>query len=79
MNFFIDIFDKEISQTISKLEPTEVKRFNGNQGVFGSQWLNVIPCKNFRLKLSNQQLRIAMGLRLGLKFCENIDAFAEKI
>ena len=40
------------------------------QDRFGSQWLNVIPCKNLRLKLSNQQLRIAIGLRLGSKICE---------
>ena len=32
--------------------------------------MNVIPCKNLRLRLSNQQLRIAIGLRLGSKICE---------
>ena len=78
-NWTEPIFEEKFSQTFSKLEPTEVKRFNANQCVFGSQWLNVIPCKNLRLKLSNQQLRIAMGLRLGSKICENIDAFAEKL
>ena len=36
---------------------------------FGSQWLNIIPCKNLKLKLSNPQLRTA-GLRLGSKVCE---------
>ena len=40
------------------------------QDRFDSQWLNVIPCKNFRLKLSNQQLRIAICLRLGSKIYE---------
>ena len=48
----------------------DVKRFNAFQDRFGSQWLNVIPCKNLRLKLSNQQIRIAIGLRLGSKICE---------
>ena len=64
------IFDSEFADLILRLEPTEVKRFNAFQDRFGSQWLNVIPCKNLRLKLSNQQLRIAMGLRLGSKICE---------
>ena len=32
--------------------------------------MNVILCKNLRGKLSNQQLRIAIGLRLGSKICE---------
>ena len=35
------------------------------QTSFYDQWLNVIPCKNLRIKLSNQKLRIAIGLRLG--------------
>ena len=37
--------------------------------MLNSQWLNVIPSKNLSLKLSNQQLRIAIGLRLGSKIC----------
>ena len=59
-----------MADLILRLEPTDVKRFNAFQNRFGSQWLNVIPCKNLRLKLSNQQLRIAIGLRLGSKICE---------
>ena len=31
----------------------------------GLREINVIPCKNLSLKLSNQQLRIAIRLRLG--------------
>ena len=64
------IFDSEIADLILRLEPTDVKRFNMFQNKFGSQWLNVIPCKNLLLKRSNQQLRIAIGLRLGSKICE---------
>ena len=60
----------DFAELILRLEPTVVKRFNAFQDRFGSQWLNVIPCKNLRLKLSNQQLRIAIGLRLGSKICE---------
>ena len=61
------IFDKEITQMISKLEPSDSKLFNTDQDKFGLQCLNVIHCKNLRLKLSNQQLKIAIGLRLGSK------------
>ena len=64
------ILDSEIADLILRLEPTDVKRFNAFQDRFGSQWLNVHPCKNLRLKLSNQQLRIAIGLRFGSKICE---------
>ena len=60
------IFDSEIADLILRLEPTDVKRFNEFQNRFRSQWSNVIPCKNLRIKLSNQQLRISIGS----KFCE---------
>ena len=69
-NWTEPIFDSEIADLILRLEPTDVKRFKAFQDRFGSQWLNVIPCKNLRLKLSNQQLRIAIRLRLGSKLCE---------
>ena len=69
-NWTEPIFDSDIADLIFRLEPTDVKRFNTFQDRFGSQWLNVIPCKNLRLKLSNQQFRIAIGLRLGSKICE---------
>ena len=52
------------------IEQTDIKRFNAVQDRFGSQWLNAIPCKNLWLKLSNQQLRNAIGLQLGSKICE---------
>ena len=69
-NWTKPIFDCEIADLILRLEPTDIKRFNAFQDRFGSQWLNVIPCKILRLKLSNQQLRIAIGLRLGSKKSE---------
>ena len=53
-----------------KLEPIEVKRLNVCQNKLGLQWLNVIPCKNLKLKLSNQQLRIAIELLPCSKICE---------
>ena len=45
------------------------KIFNAHQGKFGSQWLNVVPCKNLGLKLDDQQLRISIGLRLSANIC----------
>ena len=63
-------FDSEIADLFLRLKPMDVERFNAFQYRFGSQWLNVSPFKNLRLKLSNQQLRIAIELRLGSKICE---------
>ena len=45
-NWTEPIFDSEIADLILRLEPTDVKRFNAFQDIFGSQWLNVIPGKN---------------------------------
>ena len=67
--------ETEISQMILNLEPADVKRFIACQDKFGLQWMNVIPCINIRLKLSDQQLRIAIGLRLGSKTCKNLRCF----
>ena len=45
------------------------KIFNAHQGEFGSQWLNLVPCKNIGLKLDDQQFRISIGLGLGANIC----------
>ena len=45
------------------------KNFTAHQGKFGSQWLNVFPCKNLGRKLDDQQLRISIGLHLGANIC----------
>ena len=47
-----------------------VKRLNAYQDPFGSAWLNVVPSKNLGLKLTDQQLRISLSVRLGPKICE---------
>ena len=39
------------------------KIFNAHKAKFGSQWLNVLPCKNLGLKLDDQQFRIRLGFR----------------
>ena len=72
------IFDSEIADLILRLKPTDVKRFNAFRDRFGSQWLKVIPWKKLRLKLSNQQLRIAIGFRLGSKICKRHKCVCEK-
>ena len=41
-----------------------------DQDPSGSAWLNVVPSKNLGLKLTDQQLRISLSLRLGSKICE---------
>ena len=64
------IYKVIIEDLLPKLGEFGVKRFNSFQDKFASQWLNVIPCKNLNLKLTDQQLRIAIGLRLGAKLCE---------
>ena len=45
---------------ISRMDDKPSKVFNAHQGKFGSQWLNVVPCKNLGLKLDDQQLRIQL-------------------
>ena len=45
-NWTEPIFDSEIADLILRLEPTDLKRFISFHDSFGSQLLNVIPCKN---------------------------------
>ena len=46
-NWTEPIFDSEIADLISRLVPMSSNAF---QDRFGSQWLNVIPCKKFKVK-----------------------------
>ena len=57
-------YGKTTQDLISRMDHKRSKVFNAHQGKFGSQWLNVVPCKNLGLKLDDQQLRIPIGLRL---------------
>ena len=59
-------FDSQLVSLIVGLEPSDAKTFSTFQDRYGSQWLNVIPCKYRKLKLSNQQVGTAIGLQLGL-------------
>ena len=63
------VFIKTAQDLISRMDDKCSKVFNAHQGKFGSQWLNVVPCKNLGLKLDDQQLRISIGLRLGASIC----------
>ena len=62
--------DTTFDQLITDLDVENVKRLNAYQDPFGSAWLNVVPSKNLGLKLTDQQLRISLSLRLGSKICE---------
>ena len=62
--------DVMFDQLITDLDADNVKRLNAYQDPFGSAWLNVVPSKNLGLKLTDQQLRISLSLRLGAKICE---------
>ena len=62
--------DTIFDQLITDLDLENVKRLNAYQDAFGSAWLNVVPSKNFGLKLTDQQLRISLSLRLGRKIYE---------
>ena len=68
-NWTQPVFVKTAQDLISKMHDKRSNVFNAHQGKFGSQWLNVVPCKNLGLKLDDQQLRISIGLGLGANIC----------
>ena len=70
-NWTQPVYVKTAQDLISRMDDKDKrsKIFNAHQGKFGSQWLNVVPCKNVGLKLDDQQLRISIGLRLGGNIC----------
>ena len=68
-NWTQPVYVKTAQDLISRLDDKRSKVFDAHQGKFGSQWLNVVPCKNLGLKLDCQQLRISIGLRLGANIC----------
>ena len=60
-NWTQPVFVKTAQELISRMDDKRSKVFNAQQGKFGSQWLNVVPCINLGLKLDEQQLRISIG------------------
>ena len=68
-NWTQPFYVKTAQDLISRMDDKRSKFFSAHQGIFGSQWLNVVPCKNLGLKLDDQQLRISIGLRLGANIC----------
>ena len=64
-NWTQPVYVKTAQELISRMGDKRSKVFNPHQDKFGSQWLNVVPCKILGLKLDDQQLRISIGLRLG--------------
>ena len=63
------VFVKTAQDLVSRIDDKRSKFFNAPQGKLGSQWVNVVPCKNLGLKLDDQQFRISIGLRLGVNIC----------
>ena len=68
-NWTQPVFVKTAQNLISRMNDKRARVFNAHQGKFGTQWLNVVPCKNLGLKLDDQQLRISIGLHLGANIC----------
>ena len=68
-NWTQPVFIRTAHELISRMDDKRSNVFNAHQGKFGSQWLNVVPCKNLGLKFDDQQLRISIGLRLGDNIC----------
>ena len=68
-NWTPPVFNKTAQELIFRMNGKRSKVFNAHQGKFGSQWLNVVPCKNLGLILGGQQLQISIGLRLGANIC----------
>ena len=63
------LYVKTAQDLISWMNDKRSNVFSYHQGKFGSQWLNVVHCKNLGLKLDDQQLRISFGLRLTVNIC----------
>ena len=68
-NWTQPVYVKTAQKLISRMDDKRLKVFNAHQGKFGTQWLNVVPCKNLILKLDDQQLRISIDLRLCANIC----------
>ena len=68
-NWTQPVYVKTAQDLISRMDEKRSKFFNAHQSKFGSQWLNFVSCKKLNLKLGDQQLRISIGLRLGVNIC----------
>ena len=52
-NWTQPVYVKSAQGLTSRMDDKRSKVFNAHQGKFGSQWLNVVPCKNLGLKLND--------------------------
>ena len=57
------------SELLDSLDDIGKKRFLCFQGKLPAAWLNALSCQLLGLKLTNSQLRISVGLRLGTPLC----------
>ena len=53
-NWTKPVYVKTAHDLISRMDKKRSKNFNAHRGKFGSQWLNVVPCKNLVLELDEQ-------------------------
>ena len=59
-NWTQPVFVKTAQDLISRINDERSKIFNAHQGKFGSQWLNVVHCKNLGLKLDDQHIEFQL-------------------
>ena len=52
-NWTQPVFVETAQELISRMNDKRSIVFNAHQGKVGSQWLNVVPCKNLGLKLDD--------------------------
>ena len=69
-NWTQPVYVKSAQDVISRMDDKSSKVFIAHRGKFGSQWLNVVPCKNLCLKSDDKQLLISIGSRLPANICD---------
>ena len=71
-NWTQPVFVKTSQALISRLDHKRSEVFNAHQDKFGSQWLNLVSCKNLDKKLDDQQLRFSSPLTSEVGLVANI-------
>src|SRR6218665_2060983 len=62
---------KDLSSFRERLnDPYDRARHNASMARHASNWLHALPLSTFNLKLSDEAVRVAVGLRLGSAICE---------
>ena len=64
-NWTQPVYVKTAQDLTSRMDDKRSKDFSAHQGKFGSQWLDVVPCKNLGLKLDDGWAEV--GRRNGIE------------